>query len=117
MPRKELKNQLKKSVYPSVSYEIGARISEKIGQEVRVTIPGHMQRGGSPCPYDRILSSRLGAAAAKNVLEKRYGYMVGIKNNEIVNVPLKEVAGKLKTVDPEGSLIKEAKTLGICFGD
>lgn len=117
LPRKELKNQLKKSVYPSVSYEIGARISEKIGQEVRVTIPGHMQRGGSPCPYDRILSSRLGAAAAKNVLEKRYGYMVGIKNNEIVNVPLREVAGKLKTVDPEGSLIKEAKALGICFGD
>ena len=76
-----------------------------------------MQRGGRPCPYDRILSSRLGAAAAKNIIEKKYGCMVGIRNNEIVNVPLDEVAGKLKMIDPNSSIIKEAKALGISFGN
>ena len=116
LPKKELK-KLRKTKYPSISYEIGAQISEKIGQEVRVTIPGHMQRGGRPCPYDRILSSRLGAVAAKNIIEKKYGCMVGIRNNEIVNVPLDEVAGKLKMIDPNSSIIKEAKALGISFGN
>ena len=80
-------------------------------------MPGHTQRGGSPCPYDRVLASRLGAAAAKLIIEKDYGYMVGIKNGEIVKVPLADVAGKLKMVDPNASIINEAKMLGISFGD
>jgi len=81
-----------------------------------VTIPGHMQRGGSPCPYDRVLSSRFGAAAADLIINRRYGYMVGINNGDIVNVPLKDVAGKLKFVDPQSSMVREAKLLGISFG-
>jgi 6-phosphofructokinase 1 len=117
LSKKELKERLKNRAYPSISYEIGAQISERTGQEVRVTIPGHMQRGGSPCPYDRVLSSRLGAAAAQDILNENYGCMVGIRNNEIVNVPLSEVAGKLKMVDPESSIVREAKALGISFGD
>mgnify|MGYP001017903401 FL=1 len=104
-------------VYPSVAYALGAQITEKTGQEVRVTVPGHTQRGGEPCPYDRVISSRLGAAAARLIIKEKYGYMVGFKNGEIVPVPLAEVAGKLKMVDPDSSIIKEAKGLGICFGD
>lgn len=117
LPKKELKEKKKNPAYPSISYEIGNQIAERTGQEVRVTIPGHMQRGGSPCAYDRVLSSRLGAAAAQLILKKEFGNMVGIRNNEIVSVPLSEVAGKLKMVDPESSIIKEAKALGISFGD
>ncbi len=117
LTKKELKEKKKKSpVYPSVAYEIGAKIEELSGQEVRVTVPGHMQRGGEPCPYDRVLSSRLGATAAKLIMEQEFGYMVGIKNGEIIKVPLEDVAGKLKMVDPESSIIKEAKLLGISFG-
>ena len=82
-------------MYPSISYDIGDQINKKTGQEIRVTIPGHTQRGGAPCPYDRVLSTRFGAAAADLIINKEYGYMVGIKNNEIVKVPLEEVAGKL----------------------
>lgn len=104
-------------IYPSVAYEIGAQITERTGQEVRVTVPGHMQRGGEPCPYDRVLSTRLGAEAAYLIKNKEYGNMVAVINNEIVKVPLEEVAGKLKTVDPENSIIKEAKMIGISFGD
>lgn len=118
MSKKELKEKKKSSmVYPSVAYEIGARIQEVNGSEVRVTVPGHMQRGGEPCAYDRVLATRLGAAAARLIAEEEYGYMVAVKNNDITKVPLAEVAGKLKTVDPECSMIKEAKMVGISFGD
>ena len=57
------------------------------------------------------------AAAARLIADKEYGYMVAVKNNDITKVPLAEVAGKLKTVDPESSMIREAKMVGISFGD
>ena len=118
LSKKELKEKKKNGmVYPSVAYEIGAMITEKTGQEVRVTVPGHTQRGGEPCPYDRVLYTRLGAEAARLIKAKKFGHMVAVKNNEITSVPLSEVAGKLKTVDPDGSIIKQAKMIGISFGD
>ena len=117
LSKKEYKEKLKNSPYPSVSYEIAAQIQKKTGREVRVTVPGHMQRGGSPCPYDRVFASRLGSEAGALILKGEYGFMVGYKNREIVKVPLEDVAGKLKMIDPEASIIKEAKLLGISFGD
>ena len=118
LSKKDLKEKKKNQVvYPSVAYELGAQITEKTGQEVRVTVPGHIQRGGQPSPYDRVLSTRLGAEAANLIKEKKYGYMVAVQNNEITQVPLEEVAGRLKTVDPDSSIIREAKMIGISFGD
>lgn len=118
LSKKELKEKKKNQVvYPSVAYEIGAMITERTGQEVRVTVPGHTQRGGEPCPFDRVLSTRLGAEAANLIKEKKYGYMVAVKGDDITAVPLQEVAGRLKTVDPESTIIKEAKRVGISFGD
>ncbi len=118
LSKKELKEKKKNQVaYPSVAYELGAKITELTGQEVRVTVPGHTQRGGEPCPYDRVLATRLGAAAAQLIQDKEYGYMVAVKNDNITKVPLEEVAGKLKYVDPGCSMIQEAKRLGISFGD
>lgn len=117
LSKKEYKEKLKKRKYPSVSYEVAAQIGEKIGNEVRVTVPGHMQRGGSPCPYDRVLCTRLGAAAAKLILKDDYGYMVGMINGQTQKVPLQEVAGKLKMVQPDAAIISEAKQIGISFGN
>jgi len=117
LSKKEYQKKLKESKYPSVSYEVADLITQKTGQEVRVTVPGHMQRGGSPCPYDRVFASRLGAEAGKLILEDEYGFMVGYKNREIVKVPLADVAGKLKMLEPDAAIIKEAKMLGISFGD
>lgn len=118
LSKKELKEKKKSGViYPSVAYEIGARITEETGQEVRVTVPGHTQRGGEPCPYDRVLSTRLGAAAAELIREKKYGYMVVVDNDEIKAAPLAEVSGKLKVVDPDSEIIRHAKMVGISFGD
>lgn len=118
LSKKELKEKKKSGVvYPSVAYEIGAMITERTGQEVRVTVPGHMQRGGDPCPFDRVLSTRLGAEAALLIKNKEYGNMVAVQNNDIVKMPLSDVAGKLKTVDPQCSIVREAKMIGISFGD
>ncbi len=117
LSKKEYKKKLENYQFPSVSYEIASQIQKLTGQEVRVTVPGHTQRGGSPCPYDRVFASRLGAEAGNLILKGEYGFMVGYKNREIVKVSLEDVAGKLKMVDPESSIIKEAKLLGISFGD
>lgn len=68
-------------------------------------------------PYDRVFASCLGSEAGKLILNGEYGFMVGYKNREIVRVPLEEVAGKLKMVDPNASIVQEAKMLGISFGD
>ena len=117
LTKKEYKKKLEKYTFPSVSYELADQITKKTGREVRVTVPGHIQRGGAPVAYDRVFSSRLGAEAAKLILKKKYGVMVAYKNREMVTVPLKEVAGKLKTVDPKAPIIQEAKFMGISFGD
>ena len=117
LSKKEYKEKMANYKYPSVSYEIAEAIQKKSGHEVRVTVPGHMQRGGAPDPYDRVFASRLGAEAGQLILNKEFGYMVAYKNREIVKVPLSEIAGKLKYVSPDASIIKEAKMLGVCFGD
>ena len=117
LSKKEYKKKLENYKYPSVSYEIADMIKEKTGIEVRVTVPGHTQRGGSPCPYDRDLSTRFGAAAAKLIINKQYGNMVALRNGEIVPVPLSEVAGKLKTLPVDCDIIQTARDIGISFGD
>ena len=117
LSKKEYKEKMKNYKYPSVSYELAEQIQKMTGTEVRVTVPGHTQRGGSPCPYDRVFASRLGAEAGALILKGEYGFMVGYKNREIVKVPLEEVAGKLKMVSPDSDIVKEAKMLGISFGD
>ena len=117
LTKKERKQARAAMPYPSVSYRIADEITAKIGAEVRVTVPGHVQRGGAPCAYDRILSSRFGAAAAKLIREEQYGNMVALKNGKIVAVPLEKVAGKLKSVPKNCSEIQAAKEIGICLGE
>ena len=117
LSKKEYKKKMASYKYPSVSYEIAEQLGARCGLEVRVTVPGHTQRGGSPCPYDRVFASRLGSEAGEMIMRGEYGFMVGYKNREIVKVPLEDVAGKLKMVDPDSSIVKEARLLGISFGD
>jgi len=117
LSKKEFKEMVNTSQFPSVSYEVADQIAQKTGRDVRVTVPGHMQRGGSPCAYDRVLCTQLGAAAAQAIEEKDYGYMIAMVNGQTTRVPLSEAAGRLKTVDPDCQLVQEAKKVGICFGD
>lgn len=117
LSKKELKTRKAEKKYPSIAYEIAEKIQEKTDQEVRITVPGHTQRGGSPCAYDRVLATRLGAAAAEAILDGDFGCMLAVKKNDIVRVPLAEVAGKLKYVDLTSDIIREARLTGISFGD
>lgn len=117
LPKKERKQVIAERPYPSIAYEIADKIREKYTSDVRVALPGHTQRGGSPDAYDRVISSLFGAKAAEMIKEKDFGKLVVMLNGEVTAIPLEETAGKLKYVDPNNQMIQEAKTLGISFGD
>ncbi len=101
----------------SVVYEIADEIASRTGREIRCAIPGHTQRGGAPCARDRVFATQVGVEAAKGILEGEFGFMVADRGREIIRVPMSEVAGKLKYVDPNCQLIQQARAMGISFGD
>ena len=117
MKKKDFKKARAEMKYPSIVYRLADELASRVDNEIRVCVPGHFQRGGSPCAYDRVLSTRFGAAAASLIREKNYGNMVGLVNGKIVPVPLSEVAGKLKTVPVDCEEILAAREIGISFGD
>lgn len=117
LPKKKKKEAIANMMYPSISYKIAKEIEEATGQETRVTVPGHFQRGGSPNAYDRFITTRFGAACAKLIIDEKYGFMTAMVNGEVVPVPLSEVAGKLKSVPVDSPIIRDAKSIGISFGD
>jgi len=84
-----------------VGYVLGREIENRTGIETRVVMLGHLQRGGSPTAFDRILATKYGIAAIDLVNQGKFGLMVALKGKEIVSVPLKDVVGKRKTVDPK----------------
>lgn len=85
--------------------------------ETRVTVLGHLQRGGRPIPYDRILSTRYGVKAVELINEGIFGVMVSLQGNAITYASLEEAVGKIKNVQPDGELVKIAKSVGVAFGD
>lgn len=99
---------------------IGEQVAKAIEQcanmETRVTVLGHLQRGGSPTPFDRILGTRFGVKAVELISNEQFGQMVALKGNEIQSVPLEEAISQLKRVDPNGELVKAATGVGISFG-
>ena len=100
----------------SVAHYLSNRISEITGLETRETVLGYIQRGGTPSPMDRVLATRYGTAAADMIAAKDFGKMVALNNNEIVSVPLADVSGKLKLVEPDNPLVLQAKSMGTSFG-
>ncbi len=117
MSKKELKKYKASNTHPSVAYKVGEDLKELVDNEIKICVPGHFQRGGSPCSYDRVLCSRLGAGAAKFMKQKTFGIMVGIKEDKVVPIPLEECAGKLKTVPVDCEEILFAREMGVSFGD
>ena len=95
---------------------VGALLSLQGRHEVRVTVLGHLQRGGSPSPFDRLLSTRLGVAAADLVAQKQFGRMVCLKGDTISSCTLDEAVGRMKTVPPDGDLVRAASAIGVSFG-
>jgi ATP-dependent phosphofructokinase / diphosphate-dependent phosphofructokinase len=91
-------------------------VRKHLGVEVRHTILGHLQRGGSPTCIDRMLGTRFGVHAAELVADKQFGRMVALNGTQVVNVPIEDAIGRQKFVDPDGQLIRTAESLGIYCG-
>ena len=100
-----------------VGFVLGDQIEKISGIETRTVVMGHLQRGGGPCPLDRVLATQLGAKAAGLINSKKFGYMVGVRQDRIIDVPLKDVAKGIRTVPLNHPLIKCARSLDTCFGD
>jgi len=100
----------------SVGNTIAFSIREAIKKEVRVTVLGHIQRGGSPTPYDRILATRFGVMAADLIARGEFGKMTCLQAGKIEAVPLEEAIGVYKTVDPSCDIVRAARGVGISFG-
>ena len=90
---------------------------EKQGFESRVTVLGHLQRGGSPTPFDRWLATRYGAAAVRLAAQGKFDCMVALRAGKIVDVPLEEVIETVKRVDVNDDAILTARGMGVSFGD
>lgn len=95
---------------------VARKIEENTGRETRVTVLGHLQRGGSPTPFDRILSTKFGAFAIELVSQGKFGRMVALKGNEIKNVKIEAAIEKQKLVKPGNQAVFAAKAVGISFG-
>jgi 6-phosphofructokinase len=91
-------------------------LEELTGLETRCTVLGHVQRGGRPTPFDRLLATRYGAAAVRLVADGKYGHMVALRGAEITAVPIAEAISIPKRVNPESERVVMARELGICFG-
>jgi 6-phosphofructokinase len=99
------------------SSSVAKAISRRLGIETRVTVLGHLQRGGIPTPYDRVLATLFGTYAAEILSQGIYNQMVCMKGSEVTSVPLEAVAGKIKLVPADHPLIRAARRVGTNFGD
>jgi phosphofructokinase-like protein len=96
---------------------VSREIERRTGKDSRHLVLGHLQRGGSPTTFDRLVSLRFGAAAVRLVEEKKFGCMVALDPPHVKAVPLEEVIGKTRQVPPESDVVQTARDIGICFGD
>ena len=100
LTKKEYKKKMEKSPYPSVSYEIAAKIGEKLGSEVRVTVPGHTQRGGSPTAKDRVYASMMGAKAVDLLCDGASNRVIAYRHGQFVDYDIEEALAMEKLLDP-----------------
>lgn len=99
-----------------IGHKVAQEIEANTGVESRVTVLGHLQRGGTPSSFDRVLATRFGVRAAELCCNEADGVMVALHGNEIVTVPLSHVSNKMRLVDPDHPLVKVAERVGTCLG-
>jgi ATP-dependent phosphofructokinase / diphosphate-dependent phosphofructokinase len=100
-----------------VGYKVGNEIEKRTGLETRVTVLGHIQRGGSPIAFDRILATRYGAEAVELVMRGKFGRMISLRGLRIDSIPLRSVQNDQRKVFANGDLVKTGRSIGISFGD
>ena len=99
-----------------IGHRVAEEVSARTGKESRCVVLGHLQRGGSPNAFDRMLASSFGAAAVHAAVHGDFGKMVALRSGDIVTVPIEDAIAALKTVPPDSSLVRTARDLGISFG-
>lgn len=100
-----------------IGHVVTHELEQRVDQDVRCVVLGHLQRGGGPTTFDRVLSSQYGAHAVRLIVEKKFGQMVCYDPPNILDASIAEAVGALRTVDPQGSAVVTARAMGICFGD
>lgn len=100
-----------------IADQIANELSERTGKESRSVVLGHLQRGGSPSTYDRLISLRFGAAAIRCVEEHDYNKLVVLQDNKLTRIPITSIEGKMKSVSLESDTVQTARDIGICLGD
>lgn len=116
LSKKEFK-KARESMTQSVGFRVAKEVEAETGLETRTSVLGYLQRGGEPKPYDIILATKLGAAAADFLANKDFGKLVAINGGKIVGTPLDVVEGVVKPITQDNPLLQTARNLGICFGD
>ncbi|MBL0942245.1 MAG: ATP-dependent 6-phosphofructokinase [Alphaproteobacteria bacterium] len=103
--------------YGGIGHYLAERITEATGAETRFTVLGHVQRGGQPNASDRVLASALGVHAVDLIAHNKFNRIVAWQNRKVIDVTIEEAVAKYQAVDPQGTLIRTARGLGICLGD
>ena len=116
LSKKEFK-KARESMTQSVSYRVAKEIEAETGYETRTSVLGYTQRGGNPNPYDILLATKIGNAAADYLAQKKFGNLIAIKDGKIATTPLSAVAGEIKPISEDEPMVQVARDLGICFGD
>lgn len=100
-----------------IADRVATKLSERTGKESRSVVLGHLQRGGSPSTYDRLISLRFGAAAIRCIQRRDFNKLVMLKDNQLSSVPISSIADKMKSVPLDSDTVQTARDIGICLGD
>ena len=114
--KRSVQRVVRKQGEVTATNRIAHQIEQMTDSETRVCVPGHMQRGGSPSAYDRVLATEFGTHAAKLVEADHYGVAVAMKNNIVTENPLKDIAGKTKLVPETCDMLTVARRMGVSLG-
>ena len=109
--------QILKGQHYSIGYKLADELTNEIDIDTRVVVPGHYQRGGPPCPYDRVLATQMGVHAAELIKKGEFGRTVAVKNGKITSNLINDIAGKTKTIPMDAPLMDAARRIGISFGE
>ena len=106
-----------KGKHYSVGYKLADELNQVIDIETRVVVPGHYQRGGPPCPYDRVLATQMGVHAAKLIKQKNFGRTVAVNDGKVTSNKIEDVAGRTKTIPLDADLLSIGRDIGISYGE
>ncbi len=106
-----------KGKHYSIGYKLADELTQVIDIDTRVVVPGHYQRGGAPCPYDRVLATQMGVYAAQLIEERRFGQTVAVKGGVVTSNDVNDVAGKTKTIPLDAELLCVGRKIGLSYGE